>query len=131
MESNSQIRFKEKVHSFFKKVKNDDRTKKGLRYVWQYRQQCFLGFLVFFGILLSFFFIHLGGGLIGISAGLCFHKEIRQVFLGLRAYCQASGIFKTALLITLGIYLFLALPAFLFSLLIGFGAATFAINLAS
>lgn len=131
MSAQKESTLKQKVNDVVKKVREDDRTKKGLNYLWLYRLECFLGTLVFIGLLFAFFYINVAGVLIGISGGLCFHKELTRLFYSFRTYCKEAGLFKVGMLIVFGIYLLLALPGFIVASALSFGAASFALKIAN
>lgn len=111
---------KEKMREYLNDLRKSDKSRERLNYLWEFRIEILSGILMLLGIILAFFFVHIGGALIGLAAGICFYKEIVRFFIALRHYYPREGIFKTVMVIAIGIFLILTLPAFIIALLIGF-----------
>ena len=104
-----------------KKSEERERYKQGADYFLDHRVEFFSGALVLIGIILSFFYIHLGGMLVGLGFGICFFEEIYAYFLQVKGYYTEQGLFKTLIWIGTLLYFLIAIPAFIISVAIGFG----------
>lgn len=91
---------------------------------WLRPLEALCGICVVLGIILGFFYVYIGGALVGLAAGLCFFKEIHTYIITLREYLTEEGIFKTLMFIGVALYLLLAIPSFIVAFAIGFGAIT-------
>ena len=107
---------------FMKRVKEDERLNKGVNYLWDHRIEIFSSALTLVGIILSFFYIHIGGTLVGLGFGLCFFDEVHNYFLQLRDFYIEQGLFKTLMWIGTILYFLIAIPAFIISAAIGYAA---------
>jgi hypothetical protein len=76
------------------------------------------GTLVLVGIILAFFYLQIGGALVGAGFGLYFFDEIRLYFLKVRGFYSMDGLFRTLMLLGLLLYLLLAIPLFLLATLL-------------
>lgn len=108
--------------SFFKKIKEDEHLKKGVGFFWDRRIEFISGALMLIGIVLSFFYTHIGGTLVGLGFGICFFEEIHSHFLQFRGFYSEQGLFKTLMLIAIILYFLISIPAFIIATAIGFGA---------
>lgn len=90
------------------------------KFIWDYHMQILSGLLMLFGIVLSFFYVHIGGAFVGLSIGICFFAEIYNYFSLLRDYVE-KGVFKTLMLIALVVYFLISIPAFIVAFFVGFG----------
>ncbi len=81
------------------------------------------GCLMVIGLILSFFYVWMGGILVGLAVGLCFYDGIRAYFVKLSDYYVAQGLFKTLMIIGMALYLLFIAPLFLISIVVGYGAA--------
>lgn len=78
------------------------------------------GILMVVGIILSFFYIHVGGALVGLAVGMSFYDELQRYFFHARDYATIEGLFKTLMLVGLLLYLLLAATSFVIATVIGF-----------
>ena len=101
--------------------KNSD-LKKGANFLWDRRIEILSGLLMLVGIILSFFYLHIGGALVGLAFGICFFDEMRTYFFQLRELYIEQGIFKTLMLIAVVLYFLISIPAFIVAVAVGFGA---------
>jgi hypothetical protein len=81
--------------------------------------------LMIAGLITSFFFVQIGGILVGLALGLSFFEELFRYFLHMRDFHTAKGLFKTLMMLGGAIYLVLGVPLFLLALLAGFGIRAF------
>ena len=81
------------------------------------------GCLMVIGLILSFFFMRIGGILVGLAVGLCFYDGIRAYFVKLSDYYVAQGLFKTLMIIGMALYLLMIAPFFLIAIVVGYGLA--------
>jgi len=107
----------EKKRSFFRKIKED-----GGVLLWDFRIEIFSGILLLVGLILAFFYIHMGGALVGLGFGICFFEEMHNYFIQLRDIYTEHGIFKTLILIGTIIYFLIAIPIFVIASAVGYGA---------
>src|SRR5262249_35199333 len=80
------------------------------------------GLLMLVGIILSFFYLQLGGALVGLGFGVCFFEEIHTYLRQLRELYVEQGIFKSLMLVATILYFLISIPAFIIAVAIGFGA---------
>jgi len=113
---------KEKMGDYIKKVKEDEGIKKKLDFFWGSRMEMFSGALILIGIVLAFFYIHIGGALVGLGFGICFFEDIKEYFTRLRDFYTEQGLFKTLLFVGAILYFLIAIPFFIIAVAIGFGA---------
>lgn len=78
------------------------------------------GLLMIVGLVFSFFYIHVGGALVGLAVGISFYDELQRYFFHARDYATMEGLFKTLMLVGLLLYLLLAATAFVIAVVIGF-----------
>jgi hypothetical protein len=83
------------------------------------------GCLMILGIILAFFYRHLGGLLVGLSFGIYFFRDILRNFLYAKEVYTEHGLVTTLMLIGTIIYFLITLPAFIIFTLIGFGIVYF------
>ena len=107
--------------SFINKLKEDERLKKGTSFFWDKRLFFLSGALMFIGLILSVFYLQIGGLFIGLAVGICFFDEIYTYFMELRDRYSEHGMFKTLMAIALVIYFLIAVPVFILATAIGFG----------
>lgn len=100
----------------------DEEKKSAFEKVWEYRIEIFSGLLLIAGIILAFFYIHIGGVLVGLGVGLCFFEEMHSYFVQLRDFFLEHGIFKSLILIATIIYLLIAVPTFVLAAAVGYAA---------
>jgi hypothetical protein len=112
---------KEQKDSFTKKIKEDERFQKGTHFFWGHRIEFLAGLLMLAGIILSFFYIHIGGTLVGLGFGIGFFEEIFNFFHQIRNLYAEAGLFKTLMSIGTVLYLLITIPAFIIAAAIGFG----------
>lgn len=105
---------------FIDKIKEDERLNRGYNYFWNRRIEFLTGPLMLIGIILSFFYMHLGGVLVGLAFGICFFEEIQNYFIQLRERYSSKGLFKTLMLIGVALYFLLSIPTFIIFAIIGF-----------
>ena len=113
-------RMKEKMNIYFDKVKGDEKIKQGTNFLWDHRIEIFSGALVLVGIVLAFFYIRIGGILVGLGFGIGFFEDIKDYFTQLRNFYSEQGLFKTLLLIATVVYFLIALPGFIIAAAVGF-----------
>lgn len=68
--------------------------------------------LMLLGIILAFFYLQIGGALVGFGFGLYFFEEIRNYFLKAKGAYSTEGLFRTLMLLGMLLYLLLAATAF-------------------
>lgn len=105
----------------FKKIKEDPKFDKGRNFFSEYPYELVAGVLMFFGLVFSIFYMHLGGLLVGIAFGICFYDEIQNYFYKARTIYVAQGFFKTLMLIGTLVYFLITIPAFILGAALGFG----------
>src|SRR6185503_12924051 len=110
---------KEKLNATLEKLKKDEQLNKTVNWLWDHRLALFVGALMFLGLIFSFYYVHIGGFLVGLSLGLAFFEEIQGYILKLRHLYPANGLFKTLMLIGGALYLLVAVPIFLIAVVIG------------
>lgn len=91
------------------------------KFLWDFRLEILAGALMLIGIILSFFYTHIGGSLVGLGAGICFFEELRIYLTTLRDFYTERGLFKTLMFIGVIIYFLIAIPAFIIAAAIAFG----------
>lgn len=96
--------------------------RKGADFFWNRRIEFISGALMLAGIILSFFYIHIGGALVGLAFGICFFNEIYTYFVQLRDLYTEQGLFKTIMSIATVLYFLISIPAFILAAAIGFAA---------
>lgn len=89
-------------------------------YFGQHWMRLVAGVLMIVGIILSFFYIHVGGVLVGFAVGLGFFEELQKYFFHARDYATTEGLFKTLLLVGLLLFLLLAATSFVIAAVIAF-----------
>ncbi|MCH9625198.1 MAG: hypothetical protein S4CHLAM123_03680 [Chlamydiales bacterium] len=94
-------------------------------FFWDNRLEIFSGALILSGLILAFFYLQIGGSLVGLGFGMCFYDEVHTYFLQLRDYAQDKGLFKTLVWIGVVLYFLIGIPAFVIAALIGYGALFF------
>lgn len=99
-----------------------ERLRPSFNYAGKHGLDIAAGAFMLIGIILSFFYIHLGGVLVGLGFGIGFYEEIRNFFIQARGFYAEEGVFKTVLLIGLVVYFLISIPAFVIGTVIGFGA---------
>lgn len=109
-------------NTFKQKIKEHEGFKKCVDFLWDFRIEIFSGALVLAGIILAFFYIHIGGMLVGLGVGICFFEEIYSYFLQLRNLYTQQGLFKTLIFIGTILYFLISIPAFIIATGVGFGA---------
>ena len=85
-----------------------------------HRLEIIFGFLMLAGVVLSFFFIHLGGAFVGLSLGLCFYRKILSWLSAVSDLYNTEGLFKTIMILSGILYLLISVPVFLVSSIVGF-----------
>ncbi|NGX61216.1 MAG: hypothetical protein K940chlam9_00699 [Chlamydiae bacterium] len=95
---------------------------KYLDFLWTYRIELFSGILVLIGLILSYFYVHIGGALLGLGFGACFFEEIYNYFSELRDLITENGIFKTLILVATILFFLIAIPSFIMAVAVGFVA---------
>lgn len=115
------LKDKKEDEDFIDRLKKDEKLNDTIDYVWLHRLEIFFGVLMVIGIILSVFYINLGGALVGLSVGMCFFKEIRRYFNRMSKYYAQEGIFKFSMVVGLALFLLIAVPVFILCLAIGFG----------
>jgi len=113
---------KEGKESFMKKVTDHEEWRRGTKFFWQKRIEFLSGALMLIGIILSFFYTHIGGAFVGLAVGICFFEEIHGYFLRLRDSYSEQSLFKTVMSIGTILYFLIVIPAFIIATAIGFGA---------
>ena len=112
---------KEKMGQYAEKIKSHEGVKKGVNFLWDRRMEFFSGALMLVGIVLAFFYTHIGGGLVGLGFGICFCDEIRAYFVRLRDLFTEHSLFKTVMLVGTIVYFLIVIRAFVIAAAIGFG----------
>ncbi len=97
-------------------------TEDPVKKIWNYRIEIFSGCLLLIGLILSFFYIHVGEALVGLGVGLCFYEEMHNYFVQVRELYVAHGLFKTLVLIGLIVFLLITIPLFVVAIAVGYGA---------
>lgn len=111
--------------SFLKKLAADERFRKSTDFVVDRRVEFVSGALMLVGIILSFFYIHMGGILVGLAFGLCFFEELLAYFLQFGGRYSEQGLFKTLMSIGTVIFFLFAIPTFILAAAVGFGIMYF------
>jgi hypothetical protein len=101
--------------------KPHEKDQKGGNFFWNRQIEFASGALMLVGIILSFFYVHIGGALVGLAFGMCFFEEIRSYFFQLGEFYIEQGLFKTLMLIATILYFLITIPAFIIATAIGFG----------
>lgn len=78
------------------------------------------GALMILGIILAFFYLQIGGALVGLAVGISFYDELQRYFFHAREYATVEGLFKTLMLVGLLLYLLLAATAFVIAVVVAF-----------
>lgn len=78
------------------------------------------GVLMILGIILAFFYLQIGGALVGLAVGISFYDELQKYFFHAREYATVEGLFKTLMLVGLLLYLLLAATAFVIAVVVAF-----------
>ncbi|MCC5831954.1 MAG: hypothetical protein JJU12_02805 [Chlamydiales bacterium] len=89
---------------------------------WSHRIEILSGTLLIVGLVLSFFYLRLGGALVGLGFGVCFYEEMHNYFIQLRDLYIANGVFKTLILIGTVVFFLIAIPIFIIACAVGYGA---------
>lgn len=76
--------------------------------------------LMILGIILAFFYIQMGGFLVGLAFGLFFSDEIQDYFLKAPGYYSLAGLFKSLMILGVILYLLISAWAFLIATVLGF-----------
>jgi hypothetical protein len=101
---------------------NKSDLERRFNFFWNRRMEILSGLLMLVGLILCFFYPHIGGALVGLAVGICFFIEIQTfVFQFLDIYSE-QGIFKTLMILATILYFLIAVPAFIIATAIGFGA---------
>lgn len=105
---------------FYKKFIHNKRLNQEVRSVWKKRIEIVSGALMLAGIIISFFYIHIGAFFAGFAFGLCFFEEIYNSFVQLRDFYTEQGIFKTLMWIATILFFLISIPVFIVAAAIGF-----------
>jgi hypothetical protein len=106
----------------YKKQDLGTSLRRGSNFFWNRRIELLTGMLMLVGIILSFFYIHIGGLLVGLAVGICFFSEIRAFILISRDRYAEHGLFKVLMMIGTFIYFLIAIPTFIIFVAVGFAA---------
>lgn len=98
----------------------DDLGEKYINYFKHHGFGIIAGVLMILGIVLAFFYLQIGGALVGLAVGISFYDELQKYFLHAREYATVEGLFKTLMLVGLLLYLLLAATAFVIAGVIAF-----------
>lgn len=91
------------------------------KFIWDYRLEILSGLLMLAGLIISFFYVHTGGALVGLSVGICFFNEMYGYFSCLREFYLERGAFKTLMIIGIVVYFLISIPVFIVAVFVGFG----------
>jgi hypothetical protein len=97
-----------------------DLESKYLNFFYRHWVHLIAGVFMIVGIILSFFYLHLGGALVGLATGVGFFDELQRYFFHARDYAIAEGLFKTLLLVGVLLFLLLSATAFVIAVVISF-----------
>lgn len=111
----------QKKTPFINKISENTHLKHKINFFWKQRFEFLSGALMLVGIVLSFFYRHIGGLLVGLSVGICFFDEIYAYFLQWHDFYSKQGPFKTLMKIALILYFLIIIPAFMIATAIGCG----------
>lgn len=117
---NEKLSVKNKFNKAIGKIKQDKDVNRGINWLWSNRFILFCIILMFIGVIISFFHVHVGGILVGLAFGMSFYEEIRNYFFRIKGFYFLQGLYKTLLALGVTIYLLWALPAFLIATALGF-----------
>lgn len=106
--------------SFINKMRKKARLGKDMPYKGHV-PEIISGIFVFIGLILAFFYIHLGAILVGLGLGICFYQEIHYYFLQILEGYTRQGLFKILVGIAIILFLLLSIPTFIIATAIGFG----------
>lgn len=107
--------------SFIKKMKEKAHLGRDIPYTKDPIPEICSGILVFLGLILALFYIHLGAMLVGLGFGICFFQEIHHYFLQIRESYTRQSLFKILVGIAIVLFLLLCIPVFIIAAAIGFG----------
>lgn len=93
-----------------------------LNFFWNRPLEIISGALMLAGIIISFFYLHIGGILVGLAFGLCFFNELQTFFYRFLDIYSEQGVFKTLMLLATILYFLISIPAFIVCVAIGFAA---------
>jgi hypothetical protein len=79
------------------------------------------GFLMILGLIIAFFFVQLGGILVGLSLGLVFFEESVRFFTHIRKLNPNRKTFTILMILGKMLYLLFSIPLFLLATLLGLG----------
>ena len=114
---------KKKMNELKEKMQSEQVTK-STSYITKHWIEFATGALMILGIIFAFFYMYIGGILVGLAIGFCLFDEIHNYFVQLRDCYSERGLFKTLMVIGVALYLLIIAPAFLISLAAGFGLMT-------
>ncbi len=107
--------------SFINKMKEKARLSGDIHFIRGHVPEVLSGILVFVGLVLAFFYIHLGAMLVGLGFGICFYQELYNYFLQIRESYSRQRLFKILVGLATILFLLLSIPAFIIATAIGFG----------
>jgi|GEM_PF-1626541 len=119
-EEGKEEKVKEKLSTAFDKIKKDEKINTFFNWIWENRLYVFSAALMIIGIIFAFYYVHIGGALVGLAAGLSFYDEINGYFVQLREFYSSRGLFKSLMVVGLAIYFLIAVPVFIVALVVGF-----------
>ncbi len=102
-------------------LETEEPSKKGADFFKEQRLNILTGALMLVGLILSFFYVQIGGLLVGLAVGLCFFKQIYNYFFSLEDRFTHRGLFMTLMSIGVVLYLLITIPAFVLATAISFG----------
>lgn len=111
-----------KKSTLSEKLKENERLNKGVDTLWDNRIEIFSSLLLLAGIILAYFYMQIGGTLVGLGFGICFYEEIHGYFLELRGFYTEKGLYKTLMWAGMILYFLISIPAFIIASVIGYGA---------
>jgi hypothetical protein len=103
------------------KLLKNKKLDKGVNFFWKWRFEFLAGVLMILGIILSFFYLHIGGALVGLATGIGFYDEIQSFLLQIKGFYSEHGVFKTLMCLGTILYFLISIPVFIIAVAVGFG----------
>lgn len=102
-------------------LETQEPPKKGADFFKEQRLNVLTGALMLVGLILAFFYVQIGGLLVGLAVGLCFFKQLYNYFFSLEDRFTHRGLFMSLMSIGVVLYLLITVPAFVLATAVGFG----------
>ena len=98
---------------FINKLRERTEHNQFFEFAWDHALEIISAAAVLIGIVLTFFYIHVGAALVGLGIGLCFYQEICSILAHAGGYYTNLGLLKTLILIGMLLFFLIAIPSFI------------------